>query len=56
MTENYRLVSLTSMTGKIMVNMVLGVTEKHLKDDALLVTARPLLEGKVLLDRLIFLL
>lgn len=33
---NYRFVSLTSLPGKIMEKIILGVPEKHLKDDVVI--------------------
>ncbi|KFW05029.1 RNA-directed DNA polymerase from mobile element jockey, partial [Fulmarus glacialis] len=34
--DNYRPVSLTSVPGKIMENVILGVIEKHLRDNAVI--------------------
>ena len=46
---NYRHVSLTSVPGKIMEKVILGVIEKHLRDNAVIGYTQPH-EGRVLLN------
>jgi len=54
---NYRPVSLTSVPGEIMVKVILGITEKHLRDNTVIGHWQHGVHmGKVLLKQLNFLL
>lgn len=48
--SNYRPISLTSVLGKIMEKVILGINEKHLKDSAVMVNTST--QGRVLLNKI----
>ena len=49
-SSNYRPISLTSVLGKIMEKVILGINEKHLKDSAVMVNTST--QGRVLLNKI----
>ena len=48
---NYRPVSLTSIPGKIMEKIILGATERHLKNNAIIRHSQQVHTGKVLFSK-----